>query len=445
MRDPARLGGTWLMDRIEEKRKKDHSQASVLTLPLTTEGKEYNVYDAEGDQLDILCEVLSKLKEWLNYTLHPEKHKRPFQQMRLTICGASGTGKSHLIKTIVTAIRKIFRFDDAVHVSAPTGAAAFNVVGQTIHRLFGVHPLFPSKNPSAAKIEDLKKMFKRTVALIMDERSMITCSLLGAAERNAAECAHNGAHTDEEWGGIPIVILVGDDYQLPPVTNRTEQGPFDIMDEKANLSHAKMNVKSSGAYQFLQLSTHVMTLTCSKRQHADQDIFKSLLDKLRFGILEEINAHILMKLKLENIKSEKTKEDIKKDAMYLYANKEPMYEHNYNMLSKQCSQDNPVALLKPKFTSLTSKKQATMKHFSEESTPQATIFCRGAIVCLNSKNFEPGWGLYNGAIGKVDESVFEDGKSPNAGDFPLYIAVDFPQYTGPTWDENNPTVSNDDL
>jgi hypothetical protein len=40
--------------------------------------------------------------------------------------------------------------------------------------------------------------------------------MLGSAFSNVHECAHGGNHSEEDWGGVPIVILVGDDFQLPP-------------------------------------------------------------------------------------------------------------------------------------------------------------------------------------------------------------------------------------
>ena len=54
----------------------------------------------------------------------------------------------------------------------------------------------------------------------MDERSMVTNELVGAAERNTSQTSHGGGHQNEEWGGIPIMILIGDDYQLPPPTKK---------------------------------------------------------------------------------------------------------------------------------------------------------------------------------------------------------------------------------
>ena len=53
--------------------------------------------------------------------------------------------------------------------------------------------------------------------LIIDERSMISSNVLAAAKRNTCECIYKGQNTSEIWGGLPVVLLFGDDYQLMPV------------------------------------------------------------------------------------------------------------------------------------------------------------------------------------------------------------------------------------
>ena len=53
--------------------------------------------------------------------------------------------------------------------------------------------------------------------LVIDERSMISSGLLATAERNVRECAFGQQNQNELWGGIPVVLIFGDDYQLFPV------------------------------------------------------------------------------------------------------------------------------------------------------------------------------------------------------------------------------------
>ena len=66
------------------------------------------------------------------------------------------------------------------------------------------------------------------------------------------------------------------------------------------------------------------------------------------------------------------------------------------------------------------------------------------MVCLSNHNFVSLSGdcVFNNSVGEVEEIVFNDGDNPNAGDQPCYIAVKFPQYSGPAWDAQKPKVSN---
>ena len=72
----------------------------------------------------------------------------------------------------------------------------------------------------------LVEKFRQIVALFIDERSMVSLRTLGHASLHASETAHGGFRNDEDWGGIPIVVMFGDDYQLPPTFGK---GEFDIL------------------------------------------------------------------------------------------------------------------------------------------------------------------------------------------------------------------------
>ena len=86
-----------------------------------------------------------------------------------------------------------------------------------MHRLFGVLTGKTEDNISQDALRILKKTFKDIVLLVFDERSMISVELLGKVEKMAQKVLHNGLHNDTFFGNIPIILLVGDDYQLPPV------------------------------------------------------------------------------------------------------------------------------------------------------------------------------------------------------------------------------------
>ena len=100
----------------------------------------------EDDQRDIICKLLSKLKEWLELKLKANNEadnatdneannkadkSSKFEQLLMTVTGVAGTGKTVLIKTLVTAIHRIFGLNESVMVFSPTGLSAHNAGGTT--------------------------------------------------------------------------------------------------------------------------------------------------------------------------------------------------------------------------------------------------------------------------------------------------------------------------
>ena len=119
----------------------------------------------------------------------------------------------------------MFQSRTAVHIGGPTGAASFNAGGVAVHCLFGITT--QNQNNciiSSTKQEELLESLKDTVALLIDECSMISLKLLSQMHFISKMYAHKGFFQEKSWGGIPIVILIGDDYQLPSV----EFGPLFI-------------------------------------------------------------------------------------------------------------------------------------------------------------------------------------------------------------------------
>ena len=110
------------------------------------------------------------------------------------------------------------------------------------------------------------------------------------------------------------------------------------------------------------------------------------------------------------------------------------------MLCLEATTEKPVAICRTLSTS--DREKAVAWHFGKSDIPAASLLCRDARVCIEGKNFNPYWGLYNGACGTVSEIVFKPGENPNQGHLPEYVVVDFPGYSGPIWDEQKPTVRN---
>jgi hypothetical protein len=110
-----------------------------LEVPLKSDGRRFELDDLLEDQRQIMTVILCKLREWLSHLdIEDDCEICHFKPLRMTIMGAAGTGKSVLINTLVTMLRVMFDDNDVVHIAAPTGTAAFNVGGETLHQMFSI-------------------------------------------------------------------------------------------------------------------------------------------------------------------------------------------------------------------------------------------------------------------------------------------------------------------
>jgi ATP-dependent exoDNAse (exonuclease V) alpha subunit len=137
------------------------------------------------------------------------------------ITGKAGTGKSTLLELWRGQTLK------RIAVLAPTGVAALNVRGQTIHSFFGFKP---DVTPEAVRklgkgrgdAADRAALYRNLDAIVIDEVSMVRADLMDCVEKFLRL---NGPRPKERFGGLQM-IFIGDLYQLPPVVTGQERGLF---------------------------------------------------------------------------------------------------------------------------------------------------------------------------------------------------------------------------
>lgn len=413
----------------------EKESASILELPRRDDGKEYTVHDLYPDQEEIVAVVLGALREFLEC-----EDPSNFVPLRLTIMGQGGSGKSVVINTIVSVMRRMFNYNDVVRVVAPTGTAAYNVNGETFHHMLqiGIGSKSVEKSSACKPRQDLLKKFRYLLALIIDERSMVSSQILGTANKIISETLHDGGHLrHKSWGGLPIVILVGDDYQLPTIG----EGALTALYNRNSTPLINLGRKS-----FLECTEHVLGLSTSKRLQDNKQADKILLDRLRDpDHLQEEDVDRLLNLHLDVIAKKHgtgTAEDIRSRALYLFYRNDRRIRHNLQRLARQGTAENPVAFCRCTSTGV-ARGKGIKSHFDTD-LPSTSMLCVGAKVSIENRNLKPNWGLHNGAGGTVEEIIFKPGSNPNAGDLPLYVVVHFPGYKGPAWDQDNPKVSIND-
>src|SRR5436190_3629891 len=140
------------------------------------------------------------------------------------LTGKAGTGKTTFLKYIKTHCAK------QIAVVAPTGVAAINAGGATIHSFFQL-PLSPfvpeargfmqnndvvNKHSLLGRMRintEKRKMFQQLELLIIDEISMVRCDTLDAID-TVLKYFRN--RNNEPFGGVQV-LLIGDMFQLPPI------------------------------------------------------------------------------------------------------------------------------------------------------------------------------------------------------------------------------------
>jgi ATP-dependent DNA helicase PIF1 len=192
----------------------------------------------------------------------------------LFITGQAGTGKT----TLIEGFRKTTKKN--VIVLAPTGVAAANIGGRTIHSFCGIGP---SSNMNKAKPlherDPHKEVVEHLDMVIIDEASMVRADLLDFFDKFLRV---NRDEPKRAFGGVQIVF-VGDLYQLSPVVNRDEASMF---------SKVYPTPYFFSAHIFTEISFKFVELDIVHRQK-DSDFLK-LLQSIR------VNAASQQELKLLN-------------------------------------------------------------------------------------------------------------------------------------------------
>ena len=223
------------------------------------------------------------------------------EPLHIFLTGQGGCGKSHLVKTIFHALSKLLLRKGAdpdkprVLLLAPTGVAAVNINGTTIHSGLGIRGKLYA--PLSDKMRaSLRNKLSEIAAVIIDEISMVSDKLL----KDVHFC-------DYAFAG-KTVIAVGDFFQLPPVMGKPV---FCASGFVENLLKLWDNFK-------------IAELTEIMRQQGDNvNAFVDLLNSVRVAELS-IEDERLLKSRFIC----KNSTDYPIEALHLFAENRPVSEHN---------------------------------------------------------------------------------------------------------------------
>ncbi|KAL7290835.1 hypothetical protein TKK_0015571 [Trichogramma kaykai] len=325
--------------------------------------------------------------------------------LRYFVSGPGGTGKSFVIDTLIQW-NKIMR-GKLTAVTAPTGIAAYNVKGLTIHRLFQI-PVEPNKTAKFKELSDaaLKKIrqeLENVDLLIIDEISMVSNVLLTYIHLRLSEIFNTSDKQDGWFGKINIVVF-GDLLQLPPVK---EDFSF------VQLSKEKIEkyVGSMDTFDIWSLFEYD-ELTINMRQKDDKS-YSELLSRVRLGYVSSDDINLLNQRKIQfvHIDSSDTIEELcsyleklPSDCVCLLPINKMCNELNTAMLRKLQSEEIKL-IAKDSFQSNKRLEKKINELLSKDNSNQCGIdrvitIKIGATIMIR-RNIDVTLGLVNGAIGTV--------------------------------------------
>lgn len=228
----------------------------------------------------------------------------------LYITGKAGTGKTTLLKEILRQV------DKKVVVVAPTGVAAKNAVGITIHSFLRlpVTPYFPGiKNPELYQLKRQdEQVIKEVELIIIDEVSMVRCDLLDAMD----DVLRHYRKNNKPFGGVQVVMF-GDLFQLMPVAPDEEWA-------KLKKYYDSPYFFSSKAYKKMDFKM----LELKKVYRQNESDFITILNNIREGVAS------LQEIKILNTRYDEKASAKSKDSIMLTTHNRRAKGYNWDRLQK---------------------------------------------------------------------------------------------------------------
>lgn len=366
-------------------------------------------FSTKEEALRTLTDKSDELKTWpYSFDLAPIKKKKSQFKIKLNaeqqkaydlikarnnvfLSGSAGTGKSELLNYILQNDT-----DLSTRVCAPTGIAAINIEGVTIHKLLGLNPKTDLIHGHPRNMPDKLENVDR---IIVDEISMCRADLFNWL----SQCLRMA----ETLNNKPIqLIVVGDFCQLPPVVSTKYEK--DYFKDKSKYAFA------TDAWKSWNFKTVVLT-EVMRQQDAK---FVEALNKIRIG-----NADGLCYIKNNSARNELS------NAIALTGRNRDADEINMLRLKKIKSREH---IFKSKVNGNVS--------IQEKPVPDKIILKKNAQII--SMINDPDGKYQNGSIGKVVKFVKKDGKDGIIAEFDKGTALIEPN----TWkvydylpDPENPT------
>jgi len=375
------------------------STAAVNTL----QGKQRQVYDA----------VVDHYQQTLDADL--DSRVPGPRQLLLQVDGKAGTGKSHVIWILSSRLQEMAAAhgrQNPIFRTAPTGVAAHNVSGRTLHSLFRLPVKSAFTELSIPALTAAQNDLRHCQYLIIDEKSMLSLKQLGWLDRRCRQIFPNCAN--EVFGGLNI-ILCGDFFQLPPVGSKPL---FSTLDGSVD------EVQGRRAYRSFDKTIELDVIMRQQGDSEEQQDFRNALQGLRHSCVtlkhwETLTSRVQSNLTPTEVATFDT-------ALRIYGKKADVNAFNH---ARMRDLQKPVLVVEASHEPASGKNATS----DEAGNLHASLpLCLGARVML-TENIWTENGLVNGALGTVRDITWSAG-SDWRRDPPFAVLVAFDNYKGPALD-----------
>lgn len=291
----------------------------------------------------------------------------------LVITGKAGSGKTTFLKDVIGKSTK------NIAIAAPTGIAAINAGGVTVHSLFQLPLTTLVPTPETKKLllsqklrEDRIRLMQSLDLLVIDEISMLRADTLDAID---TILRHQRKRSDVPFGGVQL-IMTGDMSQLSPVVRREEKELMDRYYDGPFFFHSKVMRELKPVY-----------IEFDKIYRQSDAAFIEILNEIRDNRLTDKSIAILNKQVVTNYQP-----DDEELEVILCTHNAQVEEINNSMLSKIDGKDYIYT--------------ATVTgDFNERNYPteETLILREGAKVMFTKNDMETPRRFYNGKLGVVDK------------------------------------------
>ena len=293
------------------------------------------------------------------------------------LTGKAGTGKTTFLRTLREKTPK------RMVVLAPTGVAAINAQGQTIHSFFQLPfgPIVPGmtikeRGTYNKMSKEKKNLIKTLDLLVIDEISMVRCDVLDAVDQELRKYRDRG----KPFGGVQL-LLIGDLQQLAPVAQEKEW---------ALLSPYYNTPYFFGSKALQQIPYVTIELKYIYRQQDAE--FIDLLGKIRTN---QVNTSVMNALNARHVPD------------FVPPKNEDWIRLTTHNRMAQTYNEKQLEALKTKEMTFVAEVH---KNFPESSYPadERLVLKEGAQVMFIKNDPNPGKEYYNGKIGTVTGVVWDD-------------------------------------